>query len=283
MMKQSIVRPQTPALMLILACFIFSMANAVHAEIEETFYAITGYKMNTLTSNGNLDTAVLTLDTVLPDNQLLIWPFLFQGTDATAKVIVHFNNTPLTSFTHEDFAEGYWNYLYIDIQQFVGQTGELRLTLESQNTPVSLILVEDARKTDGWPGYFSGTAPAAGLQLPLNNIGEFNETDGQIYTCLAITNNNLPSDVGGVPKFDIAFAIVSLEQGLIKVVNNRPFNPTNALTDSGETPSCSGRFEALNNLYTDTVFVKPQTFKVTFKLIDGDTLTLQLLSAEELQ
>ena len=100
---------------------------------------------------------------------------------------------------------------------------------------------------------------------------------------MAITANNQASGLGGVARFDIAFAILSLEQGLIQVVNSRPFNPTNALTSTGETPSCSGRFDTVTNRYTDTLLVSPQTFKVSFELIDGVALKLRLLSAEELK
>jgi len=283
-MYQNTIRTQTLSLMLtLMLSSVFFAISSTHAAAADTSYEITGYKLTTVSSSGSIKPAVLTLNTTLPVDPLITWPFLFQGTDSTAKVTVHFNGTSLSSFTHEDFTEGYWNYLYIDTKNFAGQKGELRLTFESKNAPVSFILVEDARKEDAWPGYFSGTKPAAGLQLPLNNIAEFKPSNGQIYTCMAITANNQASGLGGVARFDIAFAILSLEQGLIQVVNSRPFNPTNALTSTGETPSCSGRFDTVTNRYTDTLLVSPQTFKVSFELIDGVALKLRLLSAEELK
>jgi hypothetical protein len=264
---------------LALTMSLIAVAGFTHA--EEQSYAVTGYEMKTVAGGTTIEEAVLTIDTRLPDDQLLILPFLFQG-DTAASVTAQFNDTTLVSFIQDDLTEGYWNYLYIDVEQVAGQQGKLKLTLQSEASPATLLLVSNVREADGWPGYFSGTEPNVELQLALNNISEFNPTDGRIYSCLAIMANNQPTTLDGVAQFDIAFAIVSLAEGIIQVVNSRPFNPTNARTDSGEQPECSGEFETTTNIYTDTVSVSPQTLTVKFELFDGEALKLRLTNAEDL-
>jgi cyclophilin family peptidyl-prolyl cis-trans isomerase len=148
--------------------------------------------------------------------------------------------------------------------------------LKNQN----LVEITMAVKSD-WPSAFNGVVPDARLNRG-NNIGYLRPEDGLIYSCLAIQTNQLPDTLNGVGRFDIAFEVVSLEAGTMRVLKTRPFNPGNALTQSGETPSCSGAFETTTNRYTDVVRVGQETLRVVFDLINAETLVLQLKRLEGL-
>jgi len=172
--------------------------------------------------------------------------------------------------------------IYTDIIQIEGDTFALSFTLfDGDNLELQLMemlqLLPDP--FDGWPAAFSGVAPNPSLQLDFNNIGVYDPVDNVIYSCLSFQTNQQPVTLDGLGRFDIAFKILPMDVITIQVEKSRPFNEMNMLTDLGEEPSCSGVFETTTNLYVDIVQVGLETFSVTFLLINGDTLELQLQTA----
>lgn len=133
-----------------------------------------------------------------------------------------------------------------------------------------------------WPAAFNGVVPDSRLDLGLNNIAYLRDEDGLIYSCLAILTNQSPDTLDGIGRFDIAFEVVSLEAGTVRVLKTRAFNTGNTLTQNGELPSCSGAFETTTNLYTDVVQAGGETLRVVFELINAETLVLQLKEVEGL-
>jgi len=153
--------------------------------------------------------------------------------------------------------------------------------LKSENL-VEITMAVSQNPAADWPAAFNGVSPDARLNIELNNIGYLRAEDGLIYSCLAIQTNKLPDTLDGIARFDIAFEVVSLEAGTMRVLKTRPFNSTNALTQNGQTPSCSGAFETTTNLYTDVVQVGEETLRVVFELINAETLVLRLRQVEGL-
>ncbi|MFK7865443.1 MAG: hypothetical protein AB8B95_14600 [Pseudohongiellaceae bacterium] len=133
-----------------------------------------------------------------------------------------------------------------------------------------------------WPSVFNGQAPRPALNLSLNNIGYFNAADQTLYTCLKILNNAVASSLNGVEKFDVAFGVSTSADSDIRLVRTRPFNLQAALTDSGETPSCSGSFDVALGRYEDVIQLGEQTLSLVLGLVEGSNLELKLLSATEL-
>jgi hypothetical protein len=146
-----------------------------------------------------------------------------------------------------------------------------------------VVTVQAPAMTSGWPGPFSGTAPSPALNLLANNIGVYSASDGMIYTCLSIFSNGSPSSLGVVQEFDVAFTLVDAVQGIIQVVNTRPFNPSMALASDGNPPECSGMYETTSGEYNDTIEVGETTFLLRFLISNGDLLQLQLVDAQVLQ
>lgn len=137
-------------------------------------------------------------------------------------------------------------------------------------------------QSSDWPAAFNGVVPDTRLNLGLNNISYLRPEDGLIYSCLAIQSNQLPGTLNGVGRFDIAFEVVSLAAGTMRVLKTRPFNTGNTLTQNGQIPSCSGVFETTTNLYTDVIQVGEETLRVVFELINAETLVLQLKQVQGL-
>ncbi|MFK7864919.1 MAG: Ig-like domain-containing protein, partial [Pseudohongiellaceae bacterium] len=132
-----------------------------------------------------------------------------------------------------------------------------------------------------WPNTFAGTSPDPALVISqtFNNIGGLNSSDGRIYSCLKIYQNGSPSNLSGVPEFDIAFTVIDASQGIIQVANSRPFNTGKELASDGQLPSCSGTFELSTSEYSDVLQVGPTTYTVRFIISDPATLQMRLQEA----
>ena len=137
--------------------------------------------------------------------------------------------------------------------------------------------IKDVLPFDGWPSAFAGVAPNPVLQLAQNNIANYFAPENRIYSCVRIQNTNAPADDAGAQRFDIAFDIVNLDQGIIRVNKQRPFNSRNALTAAGEQPSCSGVFATSTKRYEDIISVGPDTFTARFDLVNADTFEFRLV------
>lgn len=131
----------------------------------------------------------------------------------------------------------------------------------------------------GWPVPYSGITPDESLGLAFNNISALNPQDGLIYSCLRILSNGLLSSLAGIDRFDIAFEIISTEQGTLGVVRTKPFNGSGALNEKGELPDCSGSLELTTNIYEDIIQVGAQVYSVKMQLVEGAGVTFRILEA----
>jgi hypothetical protein len=136
-----------------------------------------------------------------------------------------------------------------------------------------------APEGNGLASAFNGVTPASSLRLPLNNIGIIDTKEELIHTCVAIEENQQPSTLSGVARFDIEFAIVSLEDAIIRVQSSRIFNADRQMTDIGELPSCSGTYDTATRMYKDIVVMGNETLKLEFYMHDEVELELQLQNA----
>ena len=271
----AVVKPAN--LVAALVTIMFAMPLAAQSNLVN--YRVKGIEMETVAKGGSFESAGFSSRITLPATPLLELPALFRGDASATEIIVRFNGTTLDSYGMEMFEVERWNILYVDIEPFAGKTGELEFTLNSTgSTPSWVLFPSEAAPADGWISEYSGTAPPARLNLGLNNIGFFNPADGQIYSCLNVQTNNTPSTFGGMARIEVRYSVESLEQGIIRVQNSRGFNTNNAVTGTGASPSCSGVFETTTGLLTDLVQVGKDTYRVTFELINGNTLELKLKS-----
>ena len=90
------------------------------------------------------------------------------------------------------------------------------------------------------------TQPPVGYALNLNNIGAYNSSEGNIFTCLKPYTNGVLSTINGDSKFAIAFNIVSGSEGIIGLSDSHVFSPKNPLGSDGLILSCSGSYETIN-------------------------------------
>jgi len=104
-----------------------------------------------------------------------------------------------------------------------------------------------------WPAPYNGVTPDPSFALEYNNIASFHIADETIYACLRIYSGGVPGSIGGISEYDIGFGIVSVEQGILRVSNSRPFNTGKARNENNELPACSGIFETTTNTYTDII------------------------------
>lgn len=135
----------------------------------------------------------------------------------------------------------------------------------------------------GWPVPYSGITPDASLGLAFNNISALNPQDGLIYSCLRILSSGLPSSLQGVDRFDIAFEIISAQQGTFGVARAKPFNGSGALNEKGELPDCSGSLELTTNIYEDIIQAGTQVYSVKMQLVEGAAVTFRIVEVSLLQ
>ena len=135
-----------------------------------------------------------------------------------------------------------------------------------------------SQPADLWPSKYNGVSPDSKLGLPVNNISFLSEVDGLIYSCLKVMSEGQRFSSNNVYEYDIGFAIESAAEGKIKIVKSRPFKGYLLLNKSLESPDCSGSYNIAENLYSDYLFVSPETYYVSFKLTDSTNLELTLES-----
>jgi YD repeat-containing protein len=173
--------------------------------------------------------------------------------------------------------------LTADIALPDGQTVVIFRAVDDDGDPSTdsvTITVEAPPLEEGWPVPYSGITPDESLGLEFNNISAFNPEDGLIYSCLRVLLNGEQSDLDGIEAFDIAFEVVSLVEGTIRLVKIKPFNATGALNENGELPDCSGSIEMTTGVYSDLVLVGSDVLGVAFELFDPANLILRLIEIE---
>ena len=82
--------------------------------------------------------------------------------------------------------------------------------------------------------------------------------------------------------FAVTLKVLSFNPVLFRLEEATEFNPDGLLTDSGDEPDCSGRFETTTGLYSDVVQIGANVGRVSFRFSNVDTLELELLSYEAL-
>ena len=165
----------------------------------------------------------------------------------------------------------------------------------STTTATITVPIPDYKPSDQWPAPYNGVTPNTSLGLSYNNIGSYDASDPNIYTCLKVLTNGEPTSVGGTSQYDIVLRVLSLEEGTVQITQLREFNAIGALNEYAELPDCSGRFETTTAVFTDVLQSKLYSnflgnllpdikiFNVIFNLIDGDNLILKLNSFEEIK
>ena len=157
-------------------------------------------------------------------------------------------------------------------------------------TAIILLLsaTANSQPTVLWPSQFNGMKPDSKLSLPVNNISFLSKADGLIYGCLKVMSEGRRFGIDNTYEYDLGFSIESAVEGKIKIVKIRPFAGYALLNKSLESPDCSGSYDVATNIYSDYLFVGPETYYVSFRLTDSINLELtlesfSLLSPQEIQ
>lgn len=127
---------------------------------------------------------------------------------------------------------------------------------------------------------FYVTKPPSEYSINLNNIGNFNATQGKIFTCLRPFQNGFLAPISGISEFSIAFSIISGEEGTIGVSESGTFNPSGNLGSDGKKLSCSGTYETTTGIYKDIISVNSSLIETSFLLADSTQLIFKLLAAK---
>ena len=149
---------------------------------------------------------------------------------------------------------GFLSYLeFMDVR--VNQLSGVVPLAILENTALNFLSDDNAGLIlwEGWRSPYNGVTPDPEMNVEFNNIGVFNSDDQLIYACLRVVTNGFQDSFNGVGKWGVAFEIVSLDEGVIRIYNSREFNTGNALNENLESPDCSGTFETTTNIYTDTI------------------------------
>ena len=131
-----------------------------------------------------------------------------------------------------------------------------------------------------WPTLFNGVAPEEGYNVgdrPVNNIGHLVESRNAVYTCVNVYSLGVMAG-----SFDVILDVLSEEEGIVKVRHTRPFNVMNAVKENGARPDCSGQYSDHSGVYSDTVLVGRNYFRVHLQMIDSEQLKFQLIGSEQL-
>ena len=147
-------------------------------------------------------------------------------------------------------------------------------------TAIILLLsaTANSQPTVLWPGQYNGMKPDSKLSLPVNNISFLSKADGLIYGCLKVMSEGRRFGTDNTYEYDLGFSIESAVEGKIKIVKSRPFAGYALLNKGLESPDCSGSYDVTTNLYSDYLFVGPETYYVSFRLTDSINLELTLES-----
>ena len=105
-----------------------------------------------------------------------------------------------------------------------------------------------AQSAELWPGDYIGITPDSKFVLPVNNIGFFSAKDSVIYGCLKVLSEGKRFNIKNAYEYDLAFAIDSAADGKIKIVRSRPSSAYKFLTESLESPDCSGSYDVATNV-----------------------------------
>ena len=127
-----------------LAVFLFQ--SSLVAEEEYVPMLLDGVEMETVVGESVVEPAILVLENfTIPDVFVLELPFIFNGELLNSTITISFNDSVLPILNAGTFKKDKIETLYIDIDEIIGQTGELRFQLDSNGSvPAKLYLIDDA-------------------------------------------------------------------------------------------------------------------------------------------
>ena len=130
-----------------------------------------------------------------------------------------------------------------------------------------------------WLGSFNNVLLPEKYNLKVNSVGVILVDSARLHSCVKIYANSIPAKVEGMHEIDVTFDIVSIEQGIIRLILSRAFAESVAVNNS--RPDCSGSFDTTTGLYRDFIKLENQLYDTVFKLVDEGRLEFVLTSGNE--
>jgi hypothetical protein len=125
-------------LILIFSTSSFAAENTIPLILE-------GIELKTIVTESNVESAEFITDMTLPDDSVLLWPYVFQGDLNNTTVTASFEGSPLLILNADTLIQDEIETLIFDIDNYKGQTGELKIVLNSTGeVPASLFLIQNA-------------------------------------------------------------------------------------------------------------------------------------------
>ena len=160
---------------------------------------------------------------------------------------------------------------------------------ETAETIVSITVSPPADSDEEFATDYNGIIAPSFLSENFNTISVFDMSKMKLRSCVRLTLNGEPYVLEGFQRYDMNFNLLSLDDLTFRLAKFRPFNVEGSLTQSGESPDCSGQFELSTNAYQDIIAV-PSTsdsgnlkytyYDLIMDLIDLDSLLFKLRNIE---
>ena len=160
---------------------------------------------------------------------------------------------------------------------------------ETAETIVSITVSPPADSDEEFATDYNGIIAPSFLSENFNTISVFDMSKMKLRSCVRLTLNGEPYLLEGYQRYDMNFNLLSLDDLTFRLAKFRPFNVGASLTQSGESPDCSGQFELSTNAYQDIIAV-PSTsdsgnlkytyYDLIMDLIDLDSLLFKLRNIE---
>lgn len=147
------------------------------------------------------------------------------------------------------------------------------------NTASTVTVVSASSERSDWLGSFNSVVPDEAYGLRVNSVGLVLTQRSRLHSCVRIFENGMAQQIGGAHEIDVTFNILSIDQGVVRLIASRPF----AQLSQGlvNRTDCSGIFESTTGVYSDFIKLGNQLFETKFKLTDDIRLDFILTSAEE--
>ncbi len=162
-------------------------------------------------------------------------------------------------------------------------TVTFRATDDDGSVTESSVAINIMESTKGnksdWLGSFNNVLLPEMYNLNVNSVGVILVDRARLHSCVKIYSNSIPAKVEGMHEIDVTFDIVSIEQGIIRLILSRAFAESVAVNNS--RPDCSGSFDTTTGLYRDFIKLENQLYDTVFKLVDEGRLEFILTSGNE--
>jgi len=151
-------------------------------------------------------------------------------------------------------------------------------SVTESSVAINILEFIKGNKSD-WLGSFNNVLLPEKYNLNVNSVGVILVDKARLHSCVKIYANSIPAKVAGMHEIDVTFDIVSIEQGIIRLILYRAFAESMAVNNS--RPDCSGSFDTTTGLYRDFIKVENQLYDTVFKLVDEGRLEFILTSGNE--